>query len=62
MQIHLDSIVDGTALSAKERAHLIYENVRTEESSPAELSAASKLLFLTAMQETLQKLEDKAKG
>lgn len=62
MQIHLDSIVDGTALSAKERAHLIYENVRTEESSPVELSAASKLLFLTAMQETLQKLENKTNG
>ena len=28
MQIHLDSMVDGTAMSAKERAHLIYENVR----------------------------------
>lgn len=57
MQIHLDSIADGTAMSAKERAHLIYENVRSEQTSPVELSAASKLLFLTAMDEALQKIE-----
>lgn len=62
MQIHLDSIVDGTAMSAKERAHLIYENVRSEEASLAELSAASKLLFLTAMQEALDKFEKKTSG
>ena len=62
MQIHLDSMVDGTAMSAKERAHLIYENVRSKEASLAELSAASKLLFLTAMQEALEKFEKKTSG
>lgn len=56
MQIHLDSIMDGTALSAKERAHLIYENVRAEHNTSSELSAASKLLFLVAMQEALEKI------
>lgn len=58
IQIHLDSIVDGTELSAKERAHLIYENVRSDQSSHSKkLSAASKLLFLTAMEEALGKLD-----
>lgn len=61
MQIHLESMVDGSDMSAKERAHLIYENVReNSENNSLELSAASKLLFLTAMEETLGKLEEKA--
>lgn len=62
MQIHLDSIVDGTALSAKERTHSIYEFVREEGKSPAELSAASKLLFLAAMQELLDNLHYQIHG
>lgn len=56
MQIHLRSLVDGTNESAKERAHLIYEHVRSEEANPVELSAASKLLFLTGMQDVLKSL------
>lgn len=66
MQIHLDSIVDGTAMSAKERAHMIYEESREDQSSSLASSlaksAASKLLFLTAMQEALEKLQNKESG
>jgi ppGpp synthetase/RelA/SpoT-type nucleotidyltranferase len=56
MQIHLESMLEGGELSAKERAHLIYENTRSDDQlNSAELSAASKLLFLTAMEEALTK-------
>ncbi len=57
MQIHLANMVDGTEASAKERAHFIYEQVRDEDLNPEELAAASKLFFLTAMEEVLAKLE-----
>jgi len=59
MQIHLDSIVDGTDKCAKERAHMLYEHVRLEDVNLFNLSAASKLLFLTAMQDILKSLEEK---
>ena len=59
MQIHLNSIVDGTAQSAKERAHVIYEQVRLEEIYLPTLAAASKLIFLTAMQDILKALDKK---
>jgi|GEM_PF-2891273 len=55
MQIHLDSIVDGSEVSAKERAHSIYENLREDDSPSIQVSAASKLLFLTAMEGVLSK-------
>jgi hypothetical protein len=57
MQIHLDSVVDGTMMSAKEKAHVIYERNRAGENPTVEISVASKLLFLTAMQHALDKFE-----
>lgn len=58
MQIHLADMVDGTEMSAKERTHFIYEQIRVDDKPQSiELSAASKLLFLTAMEEALAKLE-----
>lgn len=59
MQIHFRSIVDGTEGSAKEREHTIYESIRHENYDPSTLSAASRLLYLTAMQEVLQAFEQK---
>jgi hypothetical protein len=57
MQIHLESMLEGGELSAKERAHLIYETTRSDsELNSTHLSAASKLLFLTAMEEALTKV------
>ncbi len=58
IQIHLHSIVDGTEECAKERAHLIYEQARLENFDYLTLSAASKLLFLTAMQDILKSIEE----
>lgn len=58
MQIHLHSIVDGTNESVKEREHLIYEHARLENFDYPVLSAASKLLFLTAMQDILKSLDE----
>lgn len=49
LQIHLKAVMDGTENCAKERQHLIYENVRTAKFNPLEVSAASKLIYLTAM-------------
>jgi hypothetical protein len=59
MQIHLYSIADGTNESVKERAHMLYENVRMENFNPLLLSAASKLLFLTGMQDVIKSLDEK---
>jgi len=60
MQIHLYSIFDGTSESVKERGHLIYEHVRDlEDFDHLKHSAASRLLFLTAMQEVLKALDKK---
>ena len=52
LQIHLKCIMDGTENCVKEREHLIYEHIRTGGVvNPAELSAASRLLYLTALKE-----------
>lgn len=59
IQIHLHPIVDGTDECVKERAHLIYEQARLEKFDYLALSSASKLLFLTAMQDILKSLEEK---
>jgi hypothetical protein len=61
MQIHLKSIVDGSAKSPKEREHVIYEQVRGEKFKAPTLAAASKLIYLTAMQDILNFLDKKAK-
>jgi hypothetical protein len=57
IQIHLLAIEDGTKESAKERQHLIYERVRSEDTEQPKLSAASKLLYLTAMQDVIHSLQ-----
>lgn len=54
MQIHFRAIVDGTDESPKEREHAIYESIRSENEDPSALSAASRLLYLTAMQDVLR--------
>ncbi|MBA3723261.1 MAG: hypothetical protein H0W88_12785 [Parachlamydiaceae bacterium] len=49
LQIHLDCIMDGTPESVKERTHVLYESLRSENHDPVFMSNASKLLFLTAL-------------
>lgn len=59
IQIHLKSIADGTVDSVKERTHLIYEYARLENFNHLKFSAASKLLYLTAMNEFLNSIAEK---
>jgi hypothetical protein len=59
MQIHLHSMVDGTDDCVKEREHKIYEHVRGENVKQPKLSAASQLLYLTAMEDLLNKVNKK---
>lgn len=59
MQIHFRSIEDGTDQCAKEREHIVYEHIRSENYDPATLTAASRLLYLTAMQEIIDSLGEK---
>lgn len=61
MQIHLNSINDGTDQSPKERVHLLYEIQRSEGLSSSQQKAASKLLYLIAMQDVLISLDKKEK-
>jgi hypothetical protein len=59
MQIHFRFIEDGTDQCAKEREHTVYEQIRSENYDPATLTAASRLLYLTAMQEIIDSLGEK---
>jgi len=52
LQIHLDSIMDGTRTCVKEREHDLYEKGRTGKFDPTLLSGASKLLYLSALRKS----------
>lgn len=52
LQIHLDSIMDGTATCVKEREHDLYEKGRSGKFDPVLLSGASKLLYLSALRKS----------
>lgn len=49
IQIHLRCIMDGTKHSVKEREHLLYEQMMAKGVDPKIQTAASKLLYLTAL-------------
>lgn len=51
LQIHLQCIMDGTMGSVKEREHLLYEKMREGKTDPQLQSAASTLLYLTALKQ-----------
>lgn len=49
IQIHLRCIMDGTKTCAKERVHLLYEQMHQKKINPEIQSQASALLYLTAL-------------
>lgn len=54
IQIHLRCIMDGTKRCVKEREHLLYEQMRIREIAPEIQTAASTLLYLTALKQCLK--------
>ncbi len=61
LQIHLESIMNGSELCPKEREHLIYEKVRTGSFNPLDVSSASKLIMLAAMRNAIDFMEEQDK-
>jgi len=53
IQIHLDSIVNGSMECVKEREHLLYEKVREGSQEAEPVSAASTLLYLSAFKQKI---------
>jgi hypothetical protein len=51
LQIHLHCIMDGTMESVKEREHLLYDKMRKGGVDPEIQTAASTLLYLTALKQ-----------
>lgn len=49
LQIHLPFIMDGSRGCVKEREHILYDKWKSHHFDPDMLSAASKLLYLTAL-------------
>lgn len=55
VQIHLTCIMDGTLRCVKEREHLLYEQMRKGGADPEIQTAASTLLYLTALKQCPKK-------
>lgn len=55
IQIHLKSIMDGTQRCAKERAHLLYNQMHTRSIDPKIQTSSSMLLYLTALKQSPKK-------
>lgn len=51
IQIHLKCIMDGTQMCVKEREHLLYDEMRKKNVDPEIQTAASTLLYLTALKQ-----------
>lgn len=55
IQIHLKCIMDGTKRCVKEREHLMYDQMRKKGVDPEIQTAASNLLYLTALKQSIPK-------
>lgn len=57
LQIHLDSIMDGSPECIKEYTHTIYEKVRTGTVDPLRVNPISRVLFASALKPLADKLQ-----